>query len=48
MHREYAAQLGIQTEVKNKTNDYYKDASKNKLINAILSKLKNANENNII
>ena len=40
--RAYAAQLGIPTEEKNKTNDYYKDVSKNKLINTILLKLKNA------
>ena len=43
--RQYAEQLGIETTVKNKTNDYYKDVSKNKLISAILMKLKNANEN---
>ena len=35
--RQYAAQLGIKTEEKNQTNDYYKDVSKKKLINAILS-----------
>lgn len=40
--RQYAAQLGIPTTVKNKTNDYYKDVSKDNLINAILMKLKNA------
>jgi hypothetical protein len=43
--RAYAAQLGIPTEIKNKTNDYYKDASKKDLINTILFNLKKANEN---